>query len=725
MKTLEFVWTLRHMREKNAPAIDPVPATVPGAVQLDYAAAKNYEPYYFGLNFHQFDWMEDEFFLYSTELDFHAAPGEAAYLHFDGIDYRYEIRLDGVCVCQGEGIFTPVVLDVTSYAGKRVPLEVLLYPIPKREGDSGNHQPRASAKPASSYGWDWHPRLVPTGIWERAYVQIVPVGSPIKLDAAYRLSEDLKRVDVLVEAETACRGDLLCELAAPDGRIVASAKCEASATLSMEDPQLWFPRGYGAQPLYTLRVSGAGETLTRRIGFRRSKLIRNAEDSRRFEKHYPMQPLPAPATIEINGQKVFAKGSNWVNTEIFPCMMTDARYDELLELAYGANMNILRLWGGQYINREHFYEKCDELGIMVWQEFMLSCNLHPDDDDYLSVLGQEAVTIIKRLRTHPCLTFWAGGNELFNGWSGMTCQSHPLRLLDKLCYEYDRFTPFNMTSPLHGMAHGTYVKVEVESGSDDPAVDDVKGREFIEVLKECDYNTYTEFGCNGAATPEYLKKYIMDDSTYRDCTPENPVWKAHHAFYAWNDGNWLGKREVKFYFGGWDSMEDLLEKTLFLQSLTYKTHFEEMRRKWPHCSMAVNWDFNEPWPCAAGNSLVNWPCEPKKALDSVRDALRPTLISLCAPHNRFLTGETFTGQIWVLNDAPEPSPEMDIDVSLEADGVRTPLGRIHADRVAPRSNAAFETVSFPVTASLPQRFRVVCACETHREFESCYDYVRK
>jgi beta-mannosidase len=113
-----------------------------------------------------------------------------------------------------------------------------------------------------------------------------------------------------------------------------------------------------------------------------------------------------------------------------------------------ANMNILRCWGGAIIDKEPFFELCDEMGIMVWQEFPLACNNYLGTKGYLAVLEQEATAIIKRLRKHPCLTLWCGGNELFNSWSRMTDQSLPLRLLNKLCYEEDQNTPFINTSPL-------------------------------------------------------------------------------------------------------------------------------------------------------------------------------------------------------------------------------------------------------------------------------------
>jgi len=722
-------WTLSHAHELNGAPLEPVPATVPGAVQLDYAKAFDYAPYYYGMNFKQFDWMEDEYFFYQTELEVTCADGECALLRFEGIDYRYDIRIDGETVCHGEGIFTPVTLDVTPYAGKRVPLTVVIYPIPKQFATPQNRsQAAACCKPASSYGWDWHPRLVPSGIWMPVYLETFAQGSPISMEVSYRLTDELDRVTVTAEVQTYGAGELCAALIAPDGTEAVAKRFAAEqgstvCTLTLDQPALWYPRGYGEQPRYTLRVSGAGKTLERRIGFRRSKLVLN-DGAKIYESSFPKGPICAPAQIEINGRCVFAKGSNWVNTEIFPSMMTPARYDELIELAADANMNIFRMWGGQYINHEYFYDKCDELGIMIWQEFMLSCNRHPDTDEYLAVLKQEATSIIKRLRTHPCLTFWCGGNELFNSWSGLTLQSHPLRMLDALCYEHDRFTPFQMTSPMHGVSHGSYVKVTFPN--DERRAGDYRhGEEFICAVKRSKSTGYTEFGCNGASPKEYLLEYIMSEDDYRDCRDENEVWKAHHAFRAWNESCWLGIPEVHHFFGGYTDIDDLVDKTIYLQDLCYQSMFEEMRRQAPLCAMAVNWDYNEPWPSAAGNSLINWPCKPKSCLQNVKAALRPTLLSLNIPHNRWLTGETMTGEVWVLNDSDVPAQPMEVEVTLVCGDTRTPVATLTTDTVDARKNGKFGTFTLPIAATIPERFSIELTCKAHPETNSTYALVHR
>ncbi len=728
MKRTTFTWTLSHATQKSGTPQQPISATVPGAVQLDYAAALSYPPYYYGVNFRQFDWMEDEYFFYDTTLDFAVSNEETALLTFDSIDYRYEITLDGKVLAAGEGIFTPIVLDVTAYAGKPHALRVTVFPIPKRYPAPANRaQASASCKPPSSYSWDWHPRLVPSGICGEAYLDVVPVGAPRDLQASYRLSDDLK--SVTVEASVVCYGDgaLRAELLDAQGNVVAAQTAQGKNratvdfTLTLDNPALWYPRGYGEHPVYTLRVVGA-DTVQRRMGFRRSKLILN-DGANIFEANFPKGPRSAPMQLEINGVKVFAKGSNWVNTEIFPSLATDARYDELIELACSANMNIFRLWGGQYINHEHFYDKCDEVGIMIWQEFMLSCNLYPDTDAYLDVLRQEATSIIRRLRTHPCLAFWCGGNELFNSWSGMTLQSHALRLLDALCYEHDRFTPYNMTSPLHGLCHGSYIKV-IFPDAERRAGDYSHGHEFIEDVKTCRATGYTEFGCNGSSPKEYLLKYIMDEQTYaNDCNENNEIWREHHAFKAWNESCWMGIPDVHYFFGGYKNTDDLVEKSIYLQDMCYKSMFEEMRRQAPLCAMAINWDFNEPWPCAAGNSLVNWPAEPKSALASVGQALRPTLLSLDLPHNRYLSGEKLTGTLWVLNDSPDAAPATTTTVYLVNGESRTKLATLDTAEVAPRKNGKFGSFTLDVPADLSERFSIVLECDEHPEWRSEYALV--
>ena len=259
MITKRLTWTLSHAEDKCAEPKDKIPATVPGAVQLDYAKAFEYKPYYYGLNFKQFDWMEDEYFFYESVLDFSCAEGQRAMLVFDGIDYEYEIEIDGEPLACGKGAFTPVKIDVSRYSGRAVPIKVTVFPIPKEMPyPQKRFQARSSCKPASSYGWDWHPRLVPSGIWGDVRIEIFSLPAARDVEVSYRLSDDLSSVTVGAEFTALGCGTLTAELISRDGKVAAQKEITASDgatesfTLTLDSPELWYPRVTKERPSSTV-----------------------------------------------------------------------------------------------------------------------------------------------------------------------------------------------------------------------------------------------------------------------------------------------------------------------------------------------------------------------------------------------------------------------------------------------------------------------------------------
>jgi beta-mannosidase len=283
-------------------------------------------------------------------------------------------------------------------------------------------------------------------------------------------------------------------------------------------------------------------------------------------------------------------------------------------------MNLLRMWGGAPVQKEAFFEMCDEMGLMVWQEFPLACNAYPDDTHYLRVLDSESRAIIQRLRSHPSVVFWCGGNELFNSWSGMTDQALPLRLLNKNCYELDAQRPYLPTSPVMGMGHGHYVFYDTDN--------DI---EAWACFQNAQCTAYTEFGCPGPSPVEVLKTFIPESELFPPRVGTS--WESHHAFGVWMENSWLFPEVIERYFGASDSLEAMVAKGELLQCEGYKGLFEEARRQKPRSSMALNWCYNEAWPCAANNSLLCWPATPKPALYAVGAACRPTMASARIPNS--------------------------------------------------------------------------------------------
>jgi len=325
----------------------------------------------------------------------------------------------------------------------------------------------------------------------------------------------------------------------------------------------------------------------------------------------------------------------------------------LLDLAKVANFNIIRCWGGAIVNKESFYELCDEKGILVWQEFPLGCLNYPDTPHYLEILEQEATSVILRLKKHASLALWCGGNELFNSWSGMTDQSFPLRLLASLTYRLDPMTPFNPTSPLSGMGHGHYV-----------FKDWTNGEEVYTRMKRSHYTAYTEFGMPAPASVEILKKIIPENELWPP--KEGTSWESHHAFKAWIGETHLMKDMLAGYFGPAKNLEELVEEGQLVQGEGFKAIFEEARRQKPYCAMALNWCFNEPWYCAANNSIVSYPDTPKAGYYAVKNACRPFCASARITKFKWADREEFSTQIWLLNDLPEQSPGGKMVVKLVA-----------------------------------------------------------
>ncbi len=653
---MKWMQTWTGYRVVNGICDEGFPATVPGNIQYDYAVAHGFADVMYADGCRQFEALESDGWEYRTTLRFERRAHESVHFVSFGIDYQYEIRLNGDCLLAREGVFSPVDLDLTDHlTGKDDQLCVRIYPHPKREGAlDGRSQADHSCKPPVCYGWDWNPRLLISGMWQEAYIETRGEAFITSCEVRYQLSEDFSRADVEFEAD--CREPCVFTLYDRDGQIVYQG---TDRNVSVANPHLWWCNGQGEPYLYTWKAETAAHAVGGRIGFRTVRLVRNtdAEDPKKF----PKSRYEVPFTLELNGRRVFMKGTNWVNPDIFWGRITNERYEELIRLATDAHMNIFRIWGGAGPNKQAFYDLCDEYGLLVWQEFMLACNAYPDDARYLRVLEEEASAIIRSLRSHACLAFWCGGNELFNGWSGMTDQSLPLRLLNSLCYTLDRERPFLPTSPLMGMGHGGYLFYDAN---------EEMGGDVFQVFARSHNLAYTEFGIPSMASSEVLERIIPREELF----PIRPTeaWVLHHGLQAWKPQSHVCPEILEHYWGEAHTLSDMIEHSNWLQCVGYQVSFEEMRRQWPHCSAALNWCYNEPWLTAANCSLLSYPATPKPAYNAVKQALRPVLFSARIPKFDWTAGERFTAAIWLLNDSPQ-SVRADVTVVLKVGGEELPL----------------------------------------------------
>ena len=652
-RRISTAWELARLEAREGTPARWIPATVPGAVQLDWASAHGWPDLNYGQNVRAYDGLEDVHWLYRTRVpDAARAAGEQLVFACAGVDYACEVRLAGRPMFCHEGLCTPFEVDVSACA-PGTGLEILILPAPKLHAlPADRTQASHACKPAVSYGWDWHPRLIPLGLCAATGFVVRPAVHVRQVDFACKLNEDLTRAFITVtvgasDGAAASRWRLL----EAGGRVVVENK---SAQAELSQPRLWWTHDHGEPSLYTLEVTlDGGDRYRRRVGFRRVRLVM-PEDGWKQPAGFPISRSHPPITVELNGRVIFARGSNWVNPEIFPGAITADTVRPLLQLARAAHFNLLRCWGGAMVNPEAFFDQCDQLGLLVWQEFPLSCNNYPDEPAYLHILDQESRSIIRRLRQHPCLGLWCGGNELFNAWSGMTDQSLPLRLLNRNCYDLDPGTPFLPTAPLDGMGHGDY------------RFRDDRGREVFEIYQQAANTAYTEFGCPGPSPVAYLETFIPPAELW----PPRPggSWQTHHAFSAWeaHPSAWLCLETQKYYFGPPATLAELVARGEWLQCEGYKAVFEEARRQKPRCAMALNWCYNEPWPSAANNSIISWPARPKPAYFAVQSSCRPVLASARFAKFQWTPGEIFSAEIWLLNDAPGELPGGEVEVTLVA-----------------------------------------------------------
>jgi len=715
-----------HQTEAEQPA-KWYPATVPGAVQLDVMKAENYkQPWWYADNFTQFYKLENVWFTYKTDFKKPALQnGDRLFFFSKGIDYQFKIYLNEKLLWEQEGMFTYVNVDLTDALKDNNELKVVLFPIPnlgfKAEEfvDSYRRNARESAKAAVSYGWDWHPRLVTRGIWDET---CLVVRKPVRLSdvsVGYDLNENLNqaKVQVAVEGIQLQGSNFKWVLKDPQGKIVLEKQQKLTGDKQtiegdLSDIQLWWPNGYGTPNLYTSEfiLSDANNRILEqqscRTGFRKIKMIMN-EGAWDREGGFPKSRATAPASLEVNNRRIFAKGTNWVHPEVFIGTITPERYREQLLLAKSANFNILRVWGGGITNKESFFDICDELGLLVWQEFPLACNNYPDDAHYLKILEQEARSIINRVKKHACLALWSGGNELFNSWSGMTEQSWALRLLNSLCYQLDPKTPFNYTSPLNGMGHGHYVFYDMEIGE-----------EVFKWMAEAHNTAYTEFGVPSVANLNVLKSFLPENELFPP--KKNSIWELHHAYKVWGEEAHLHMPVFEKYFGKPDSLEELVKYNQLLQCEGEKFIFEEARRQKPFCGMALNWCYQEPWPSAANLSLINWPNEIKPAYYHVANACRPVLASVRIPKFEWKEGEDFSCDLFMLNDTYDKLSNETVKVVMQYDGTEKELMTWNCPGADGFKNIQGPTVKATIPRMKTNLFSIQIRVEGKPQYNSTY-----
>ncbi len=442
-QSLNGYWQVR-----QAATQDWLPARVPGGVHTDLMAAGKIPDPFYGTNEEQVQWVAEKNWEYRRFFYPSAAifRQERIWLACDGLDTLAEVRLNGKILGQADNMFRAWRWDIKSLLVDGENRLEILFRSPvayirarervKRLGGDFTAGIRGGPhlrKTPSHFGWDWGPRLPGIGIWKEIRLEGASRGKlgEIRFDQeqAPGVVTLTARIQCELWEQDNARPDehhtLRLRITGPDRQVWlldAPARPQSNMTVTITDPQLWWPNGYGEQPLYHVEIELLGgeeeiiDSRVYRLGLRtiELRLARAGAEAEPLKLDGETPPTQKKCfTFVVNGLPIFCKGSNWIPADSFPSRITTGRIEDLVRAAALANHNMLRVWGGGYYESDDFYDLCDQYGILVWQDFQFACALYPlDDAAYLDNVRCEVIETARRLRHHASLALWCGNNEI-------------------------------------------------------------------------------------------------------------------------------------------------------------------------------------------------------------------------------------------------------------------------------------------------------------------------
>ena len=616
---------------------ESIPASVPGCIHTDLITAGIIAD--ISVDGRESDqmwiWKSDS--IYRTHINQNSASNRAS-LKFHGLDTLASIFINGRLVLSTKNMHRSYEIEITDYLSVgdvdleihfKAPLtdaeeqleKLGLYPRPL---DMPYNYQR---KMACSYGWDWGPVTISSGIWKKVEL--------IKWDTAYLSSVSiLPSVEEQVPTLTVrpkivgMREGHKVQIQLLDGEnLVAQEIISAeldSYTFQVPDAQLWQPRGRGDQKLYSVEVQlfHDGKVLqkeVKRVGFRTVELDTSAINS-------PDLPGKHMFAIKVNGLRLWIKGVNWIPDDPFPARVTGGRYEVRIKDMLDANINAIRVWGGGIYESEDFYNLCDQEGIVVWQDFLFACAAYPETPEMFEEVELEAAEAIRRLENHPSLVMWCGGNECLEGfqyWGWKeTLAGKPwgetfyLETLDKVVKELDGTRPYIPGSPF-------------STHSDDVNSFNSGTNHIWDVWNELGYERYeqytpsfaAEFGFNGPGSWSMLTRSIGKESLDSNDEDVETHLKALNgiskiASSLAREFATPPTQGVPWYFS-----------SALVQARAVEVGLKHFRSQNKTCSGTFLWQFNDMWP-AISWSVVDYTGFRKLAWHAMKSSYQPRTIAI-------------------------------------------------------------------------------------------------
>ena len=641
-QNLNVGWKL-HLNNKE----DWIDARVPGNVHLDHLENRKIPDPFFGQNEAELQWISDEDWTYKLmfEPDKDLMERKNIILFFHGLDTYADIFLNNIKVLSANNMFHPWSANVKDVIKDgmnnleihfRSPLKEVSgqmnsidHALPADNDQAGKTSPYTRKAPYH-YGWDWGPCLVTSGIWKEVeligwedwYVDQLQIKNKNVSKDAAELEVELTVLSDISEGISVCVRE---SLSGKDFKKIFRMEPGAndlSFTISIDNPDLWWPVGHGDQILHefflTIETKEREEHHERRLGIRDVKIRRDKDEKgESFEIH-------------VNGMPIYSKGANWIPADYFVERLTRDDYKRLLNDAIRANMNTLRIWGGGIYEPDHFYELCDEMGIMVWQDFMFACSMYPANDEFLDSVEKEARYQVNRLKGYASVILWCGNNEIASGWLSWGWKEElPIsvwqdykklfhELLPKVCHELDPERFYWPSSPGHGIDQSD--EDQIYGKGDNHYWGVWHGGDEFDAFEDNVGRFMTEYGMQSFPATSTIESF----ADKKEWVLDSAIMNAHQKA-SLGTGNLMKYIEDQYRVtNDFDSVTGLSQ---IMQAESIRFAVEAHRRHMPYCMGTLYWQFNDCWPVISWSSIDykgNW-----KALHySARNFFKPVIVSL-------------------------------------------------------------------------------------------------
>ncbi len=612
------------------------------------------DPFY-GVNEHEMKWVYDSDWYYELEFDIvqKYLDYKNILLCFNGLDTIADIYLNGEILGSTENMFLRYTFDVKSKIQKTGNKILINFksPTKKAQEDIEKFNIRLNTgyaaipgvpylrKAQYSFGWDWGPKLPDIGVWKSVqlvgydeikiasvypYTKFKYNKDPLKLKDTYEIPT-LEPTSVILFIEIDLASDIddfsklgykvIVKICSPDNEVVSKEvplrKKKEKIDFNIKNPILWWTHDLGVPNLYRIEIllekGGIIDSVQQKIGLREIRLI--TEPDKWGETFYFL----------LNGIPVFAKGANWIPVDSsIPRGRKLGLYSMNLNYAKDANMNMIRVWGGGIYEDDLFYELCDELGILVWQDFPFACAFYYFYNEFTENVKQEVIQNLKRIRHHPSLALWCGNNEIEWLWNDLL-KRHPIinnpdiitefkntyvaifeNLIPQLIKEFDSIHPYWPSSPSNGFIGNDLGK----HNSNNPDRGDSHfwsvwhGGKPFKAYRKFNSRFMSEFGFESFPSTKTLKEFCPQDQFEF----YSPIMENHQK-------NSAGNKKIMDYMEKRFSIPQQFEQQVILSQLTqaeaieYGVEYWRQNRKNYHCMGSLYWQLNDCWPVASWASL--------------------------------------------------------------------------------------------------------------------------